>query len=210
VRSSVIEATNAAFDARLTSSCLSCRHCEEASATGAVPHFFHGVVHLGLWVVGDGFFASGGRQRHPLLGLGALVITFLFLRSYLNSDVQAIVHAVVLVFFVPELLLFSYVNTIIFLQATTMGLKYGHGGRKDKFYTLSSLMITLPIMLAAWAEPLLCDKGLVRYGGHILFDYSIPLSSLAFFAVAHTMEPRKKIAAMAEGDDDLAKKQKAT
>ena len=41
-----------------------------------------------------------------------------------------------------------------------------------------------------WAEPYLCDSVLVKYGGHVVFDYSIPLGFIAYLAAASRMEPR--------------------
>ena len=48
---------------------------------------------------------------------------------------------------------------------------------------------------AMWAEPYLCDSLLVKYGGHVVFDYSIPLAFIVYLAAASRMEPRKAKAA---------------
>ena len=47
----------------------------------------------------------------------------------------------------------------------------------------------------SWAEPYLCDSLLVKYGGHVVFDYSIPLAFIVYLAAASRMEPRKAKAA---------------
>ena len=49
--------------------------------------------------------------------------------------------------------------------------------------------------VAMWAEPYLCDSLLVKYGGHVVFDYSIPLAFIVYLAAASRMEPRKAKAA---------------
>jgi len=156
---------------------------------GAAPHLFHGLAHLGIWYLGDGFFDN--NTKSPLLAAVALAMNFLFLRGYVQSDLLAAVHALVVVFLVPKVLVFTYVNTAIFFHATNRSLRDGFLGHKDAFYTRASLFVNLPIVLAAWAEPLLCDLGLIRYGGHVLFDFTIPLSLLAYFAVARSMPPRR-------------------
>ena len=43
-----------------------------------------------------------------------------------------------------------------------------------------------------WAEPYLCDGLLVKYAGHVVFDYSIPLGFIVYLAAASRMEPRAK------------------
>ena len=50
---------------------------------------------------------------------------------------------------------------------------------------------------AAKAKPQtdLCDSFLVAYGGHVVFDYSIPLAFIVYLAAASRMEPRKAKAA---------------
>ena len=45
---------------------------------------------------------------------------------------------------------------------------------------------------AMWAEPYLCDSFLVKYAGHVVFDYSIPLGFIVYLAAASRMEPRAK------------------
>ena len=46
-----------------------------------------------------------------------------------------------------------------------------------------------------WAEPYLCDSFLVKYAGHVVFDYSIPLGFILYLAAASRMAPRKAKAA---------------
>ena len=43
---------------------------------------------------------------------------------------------------------------------------------------------------ALWAEPYFCDTLLVKYAGHVVFDYSIPLCFISYLAVASRMAPR--------------------
>ena len=64
-------------------------------------------------------------------------------------------------------------------------------GKKDRFYALYGAFQSVS-MIAMWAEPLLCDSYLVRFGGHAFFDYSIPLGFLGYLAVASSLPPREK------------------
>jgi len=64
-------------------------------------------------------------------------------------------------------------------------------GKKDRFYALYGAFQSVS-MIAMWAEPLLCDSYLVRFGGHAFFDYSIPLGFLGYLAVASSLSPREK------------------
>ena len=70
-------------------------------------------------------------------------------------------------------------------------LLHGLDGAKDKYYALYALTQCLS-SATMWAEPYLCDSLLVKYGGHVVFDYSIPLAFIVYLAVAARMEPRAK------------------
>ena len=73
-------------------------------------------------------------------------------------------------------------------------LLHGLDGNKDQFYALYALSQCLS-SAAMWAEPYLCDSLLVKYGGHVVFDYSIPLGFILYLAAASRMAPRKAKAA---------------
>ena len=73
-------------------------------------------------------------------------------------------------------------------------LLHGLDGAKDKYYALYALSQCLS-SAAMWAEPYLCDSFLVKYAGHVVFDYSIPLGFIVYLAAASRMEPRKAKAA---------------
>ena len=68
-------------------------------------------------------------------------------------------------------------------------LLHGLDGAKDKYYALYALTQCLS-SATMWAEPYLCDSLLVKYGGHVVFDYSIPLAFIVYLAAASRMEPR--------------------
>jgi len=181
---------------------------------GAPSVFFHGLGHAVLWVneqYGYGppdpaqtFFGPHNPKSLPLIA-ATTVATFAFWASFLCLQqgpiplwvnlLQSVVHTIVTGWFCPVLLLFTYVTTVLSFNFGGVHLAFGLEGVKDEFYAASALLVAVPIMAATWAEPLLCDAGLVSWGGHILFDFSIPLSQLTFLAVASTLKPRAQLKA---------------
>ena len=71
-----------------------------------------------------------------------------------------------------------------------MQMLFGLAGEHDVFYALYALLYATPVMLATWFEPLACDNFLVQWGGHVLFDFSIPASAFVYFVVAQGREAR--------------------
>ena len=80
---------------------------------------------------------------------------------------------------------------IIFFNLHLDKLLHGLDGAKDQYYALYALTQCLS-SAAMWAEPYLCDSFLVKYAGHVVFDYSIPLGFILYLAAASRMEPRAK------------------
>ena len=85
-------------------------------------------------------------------------------------------------------------SVIIFFNLHLDKLLHGLDGGKDKFYALYALSQCLS-SAAMWAEPYFCDTLLVKYAGHVVFDYSIPLGFIVYLAAASRIEPRKAKAA---------------
>ena len=50
------------------------------------------------------------------------------------------IHAYVMIVFVPQILAFSYVNTVLFVNINISYLQNGLYGVKDQFYLLVSVM----------------------------------------------------------------------
>ena len=91
-------------------------------------------------------------------------------------------------------MVFGVTGLIIFFNLHLDKLLHGLDGNKDKYYALYALSQCLS-SAAMWAEPYLCDSFLVKYAGHVVFDYSIPLGFIVYLAAASRMEPRKAKAA---------------
>ena len=84
---------------------------------------------------------------------------------------------------------FGVTGLIIFFNVHLDRLLHGLDGAKDRYYALYALTQCLS-SATMWAEPYLCDSLLVKYGGHVVFDYSIPLAFIVYLAAASRMEPR--------------------
>jgi len=174
---------------------------------GAPSVFFHGVAHGLIWVneqYGYGMPGPGkvffDLSMPPLLlgvsslGVFGFWVSFLCMQrspipAWFNIT-QSVIHTIAVGWAVPVFLLFCYVNTVLFFNIAGAALLFGLEARKDKFYCASACLVSLPIMLSAWAEPLLCDRGLIHWGGHILFDYTIPVSQIIYIFVACMSPPR--------------------
>ena len=163
----------------------------------------HGLAHGGLWFNGDMNMSDMSIRKADdslyttlLSVLGMTIFFSLFLKIVAIGPVwlqvfQSLIHGVVMILFVPPILNFSYVNSVIFVNLTFTQLWDGLEGEKDEFFLLFSVLASGVTMAAAIAEPLLCDSLLVNLGGHILFDFSIPLSTVAYFLIAKSMKPRE-------------------
>lgn len=166
----------------------------------------HGVTHVFLWYYDTSLSAfpidepirnALSVSQLVLLSMVGLVFWYSFLGVAFPVvtpkwvvALQCGIHTALPIFVFPRLLVFGYTNTVIFCNISLIGLVQGHGGIKDSYYTTVALA-NIPVMAATWAEPMLCDSFLVHYGGHILFDFSIPLSTLFAAAIAFQfLEPR--------------------
>uniref|UniRef100_A0A7S3NHC5 Uncharacterized protein n=1 Tax=Aureoumbra lagunensis TaxID=44058 RepID=A0A7S3NHC5_9STRA len=176
----------------------------------------HGGAHGLLWALPLGWQASTKKNvwirafEDPIslqatLLLGIFIFWYFFLCkiktpfSFRFNIFQSIIHTLLLQYFVPTLLAFTYVNTVIFFNLLGHSLLFGIEGQKDVFYAIHALTTSFPIMIVTWLEPLLCDSFLIHYGGHIIFDYSIPISYLLYIAVASNFfEPRASSSSIKE------------
>lgn len=165
----------------------------------------HGFGHGFIYLIAD---ERGGLSREqplvtaatPLLIAAALLlISVFFFWNLLQRTsfppwlraAQAIVAAFVIPTMLPTIMVFGITGAVIFGNLHLDLLCHGLCGKKDRFYALYGAFQSVS-MIAMWAEPLLCDSYLVRFGGHAFFDYSIPLGFLGYLAVASSLPPREK------------------
>lgn len=103
---------------------------------------------------------------------------------------QCVAWAVLIPLYVPRVLAFTVVNVVIACNLTLNMLLYGLDGEKDAFYALYAKCNTI-ITASIFAEVLLCDALLVRWGGHVVFDFSIPVALLGFLLASDRLPPRR-------------------
>jgi hypothetical protein len=128
-----------------------------------------------------------------LSGFFTFFSAFIYLHSRNPSAldlIQSAFHSYALAAWVPPLYLFTYVNTVLFFNLTGRRLMGTPRGEKDVFYDLEALLVSLPVAVVTWLEPLLCDAFLVRYGGHVWFDVSIPAGATLYLLLARRLPPR--------------------
>lgn len=158
----------------------------------AISVFFHGLVHGLLWLKGP-LRERDDAQDHSVL---SFVITYLFFFSfvclmtpspYWFGALQSVAHTLILAR-IPWILSFTYVNTVIGFNLSIWQMLTSP---RDIYYVLYPLLFAGPVLLTTLAEPLLCDRLLVFWGGHVFFDMSIPFGAVLYFIVASTYPPRK-------------------
>jgi hypothetical protein len=93
--------------------------------------------------------------------------------------------------------------SVIFANLTVTQLVSGLEGEKDIFFVWFAVLGSGITTLTTLAEPLLCDSFLVGYGGHILFDFSIPIATYLYFIVAKGCPPRRKQGGKSNGRSSM-------
>ena len=151
--------------------------------------FSHGLGHLNL------AFNSNKFSNKPLIltinnvinkNLSIIMLYFfwyyLIKAAYLNGSrkywtINAIIHSLTLSIFVPVNHSFTYVQTILMLTAAISEYSLSN---KDIYYDIKALVVHLPITIVGWLEALYCDDFIKYYGGHLIYDTTIPVSIITY------------------------------
>ena len=162
----------------------------------------HGVAHATLWYyqpTSKVTIAEKVNTSYEALGL--VVLFSFFFYSFLKNHWpdrpqfvfwQSVIDSVVLVYTVPILFGFTFVNTLLFLNPSIAQLLLPRSA-KDEFYDLGAVCMMLLPMAVTWIEPLFCDSFLINFGGHAWFDASIPFGIVVYYAIASSrLETPKK------------------
>jgi len=166
--------------------------------------FFHGLAHAYLWAFRERYSTLAPEEAMlpgalPMEAAIFCVVGFLFWFPFLHyqtpnplwsSVLQSVLHTYLIGWVCPFILVFTYANTILLFNDGCGRLLCGLEGKRDEFYALAALLYSTPIMVATWAEPLLCDDFLVNWGGHMWFDLSIPTGAAVYYIVASSL-PRR-------------------
>ena len=65
----------------------------------------------------------------------------------------------------------------------------GDEGERD--HLIGKVPFSTPLAIAVWLEPLLCDRLLIDWGGHVFYDSAIPAGAVLYYAVASQLPPKK-------------------
>lgn len=164
--------------------------------------FFHGLVHGLLWYIGP----LPDRDMNVERSILSFVVVYVFFFSfvclmtpspYWLGAVQSVLHTIVLTK-IPRILSFTYVNTVI---GFNLSIGQMLTAPRDVYYVLYPALYAGPVLIATLLEPLLCDSLLVHWGGHILFDLSIPFGTVLYYLVASRLPARKSAASLVRKRD---------
>lgn len=162
--------------------------------------FSHGLGHLNL------AFNSKNFSNKPLIltlnnfvnkSISMLMLYlfwyYLIKAAYLNGTrkywaINSIIHTVTLSVVVPINHSFTYVQTILMLTAA---ISEYHLEDKDIYYDIKAFIVHLPITLVGWVEALFCDSFIKYYGGHLLYDTTIPISIITYHLILYFYNKNK-------------------
>jgi hypothetical protein len=152
--------------------------------------FFHGLAHGFLWWKGAEDIGNPSLIAYVVLAGFYFSFTHLMTPSPLwLSLLQTVFHTYVTTL-IPPIMIFAYVNLVITFNLSIAQILTAP---RDIFYLLNTLLIGTPIIIATFVEPLFCDSLLINYGGHIIFDVSIPLGVILYYIVVIQMSPREDV-----------------
>lgn len=82
---------------------------------------------------------------------------------------------------------FTYTQTVLFMCFSLNQLMQR---RSDKNfpYALYAAIVSFPLGLLAWLESMSCSNLVIHYGGHLIYDAYIPLSSVMFYLCCYLKE----------------------
>ena len=79
---------------------------------------------------------------------------------------------------------FTHVQTILLL-AFTLNQLCRPRADKDFAYYMYGLLVSFPLGIVGWIESIMCSSTVIHYGGHVLYDAYIPISSLVFYLMCY-------------------------
>jgi len=144
----------------------------------------HGMISYGLRQKQSGGVLSSAsatsafsKQTKLIMGL---VFWFPMIKSFLDQWHSSLVFFLSLLVvligqtFVPDLYGFMYVQTVISIIFAWQQLQQKKHEKEHYAYMLFAF-VTLPISIIPWFESMACSQWFMDYGGHVLYDASIPL-----------------------------------
>ena len=164
--------------------------------------FFHGLGHLNMAFTSKFlsksplWYTSGVKTHYKLISMLVLYYFWYFLVkvAYLNGNIlrwriSAIIHTILITFAVPFTYSFAYVQTSLMLTASLSELNLDN---KNIFYDIKAIIVHLPVTIIGWIEAVHCDNFVEKYGGHLIYDTTIPLSMITYHSVLYFMYNKNK------------------
>ena len=164
--------------------------------------FFHGLGHLNLVFASKfisktpSWYISAVKTYYKLISMLVLYYFWYFLVkvAYLNGNIfrwriSAIIHTILITFAVPFNYSFAYVQTSLMLTASLSEL---NSDNKNIFYDIKAIIVHLPVTIIGWIEAVHCDNFIEKYGGHLIYDTTIPLSMITYHSVLYFMYNKNK------------------
>lgn len=157
---------------------------ENASAV-----FLHGLGHLNLALrpkqtTKNAYIYTFDTKPKRIMSILVMYNFWFFLikAAYLNGTmnkwkIHALFHTICLNFFIPKYYSFTYVQTTLMLIASISEL---NSINKDINYNIKALIVHLPITFVGWIEAVYCDHFIHKYGGHLIYDTTIPISIILY------------------------------
>jgi len=159
--------------------------------------FIHGAAHMSIAYRDYNEGNNSGDLPFPLR-ITVLPIFWLAMMNLIHKDmslsgkvVRALFWALTHTFLVPRLYGFAFVHSILVLE---MGFKeiLETDEEKDEFYNLKTILLYIPTSVLAWMEAFACENYLRPYGGHALYDVTIPLTNIAYFCLIYAHQKYNK------------------
>lgn len=110
---------------------------------------------------------------------------YLIKAAYLNGTAHAVrgaalTNTILLNFFISKSYSFTYVQTILMLIASISEL---NSTDKDEYYNIKSVIVHLPLTFVGLIEAIYCDSFIKKYGGHLIYDSTIPISLIIYHMI---------------------------
>jgi len=161
----------------------------------ALAIFIHGAAHLSIAY--RDYLASLPQEKEeiesqnnhltPSLRKSVLPMFWFAMMNLIHKDSKIstkLGHAAVWFcvhhFVVPRVYAFAFVHSALVMEMNLADLLQKS---KDEFYNLRTIILLVPNSVIAWVEVFGCEKYLRPIGGHAVYDFSIPATSIIYLAI---------------------------
>ena len=108
--------------------------------------------------------------------------------NLLRWRVNSVIHTLMATLMVPINYSFTYVQTVLMFIGSLSELNETD---KDVYYDIKAGIIHLPITMIGYIEAVYCDSFVKKYGGHLIYDTTIPVSVILYYTVLYFINKDK-------------------